>query len=507
MARSVRHLSYSEVYSCLVRTKAWIEDDVFEVAYTCVCLATQYFFPRWHTDGEGLNSFVHSVGMYEQLSQLQEIEDISLPTQAHLNRVNLELQVRVHEVEECLNTFYFDDAHFAQDDLSPTIRAASDRFRKFLKQFYEKEYQNWPIRRGQTGLWLDRRIVNRLQEDFNALYEYTVDRNVRWDDDDENDNRRRPNLLKSANSLQFGLDAEDFRMLLGVFQNFDCRLNTSNIPHPFPLLPASIPAPAATKKSVFRGKKQHKVRESRIAHAYAEASNAFQMNRAYATNGLVKAFVHFEVSDHPGDVDPREARRERWIIIYCVLQTIAGISVDVPNLSFKEDLSYFLNARLHSLPPWSPTGKTFLDASREQSHCWRTAETWADGHYERWISPKTPSYSDTRSERTYDSRPLSPESQNYPVSPASRASSFNFFDSNHHTPVGEVEASEADQSNWCDSVTETSMDPGWSLPHEYDCLPAKFAATAGIEQYSTQVLPIRSGRVPNRDLHAQRARR
>lgn len=446
--------------------------------------------------------------MYEQLSHLQEIEDVSLPTKAHLERAHLELQVRIHEVEDSLSKFYFDDAHFAQEDLPHTIRQASDRFRKFLRQFYEKEYQSWPIKTGQPGLWLDRTIIDRLQRDFDALYEYNVDRNVSWDDDDEND-RKRPNLLKSANSLNFGLDAEDFRMLLGVFQNFDCRLNTSNIPHPYPLLPGSIPAPAATKKSVFRGKKQDKIRESRVAHAYAEASNASRLSREYAANALVKAFVQFEKADQPGDVDPREARRERWIIIYCVLQTVAGISVDVPNLSFKGNVSYFLNARLHDLPPWSPTEKTFMDASREQSHCWTTANTWAEGHHNSWLSSKSPksSSSDARSEHTYDSRPLSPESELYQLSLKSRSSSFAFFDSTQHTPIGELETDKVEQSSWGDSVTEMCLSPDLSLPPEYHSLPAKFAATAGISHYSTKALPVRPGKASDQNLQPQRSRR
>ena len=456
-----------------------------------------------YADTRHWNRFVHSVGMYEQLIHLQEIQDISLPTKAHLERVHLELQIRIHEVEESLSKFYFDDAHFAQEDLPPAIRAASDRFRKFLRQFYEKDYQNWPIKSGKPGLWLDRSIVNRLQTDFSALYEYIVDRNVMWDDD-KDDDRKRPNLLKSANSFNFGLDAEDFRMLLGVFQNFDCRLNTSNIPHPYPLLPPSVPAPPVMKKSVFRGKKTDKVRESRVIHAYAEASNASRIGIEYATNSLVKAFVQFEKSDYPGDVDPREARREHWIIIYCVLQTLAGISVDVPHLSFKDDVTYFLNVRLSGLPPWDPTGKVFEDVGREQSHCWTTAESWSEGHYERWTSPKIPPYIETDGHESYNSRPLSPEMQIHPLSPISQ-SSFTFFDSNRHTPMGEQDANESNHYSWGDSTTDAGTSPDYSLPPKYLPFPAKFAATAGISRHDA--LPIRSGRALDRDSQSQRTRR
>ena len=449
----------------------------------------------WYLRDADLNSFVHSVGMYEELSNLQESADISLPTTAHLDRAHLEVQARIHEAEDRLSTFYFDDAHFSQEDLSPTVRAASVRFRKFLRQFYEREYQTWPIRRGQAGLWLDRITVGRLQGDFNALYEYIVDRRVEWSGNDESEDRKTRALLKSVDALNFGLDGEDIRML-GVFQNSDCRLNASHIPHPYPLLPASVSAPPPVKKSVFGGKKKDKVRESRIAHAYAEASNASELNREHTENDLLKAYVHFEKADQPGDVDPREARRERWIIIYCVLQTLAGISMDVPNLSFNGDVDYFLNTRLHGLPPWSPTDKIFIDASREQSHCWMAARTWARNHSERW-STQNGSSSYERSDAASQSRPLSPESQ---------SDSATFFDSNRNTTYSELEAIDACQKGDCDQVIETGLSSDGSPP---ECLvvPSKFAAVAGIDRYTTKPLPVRPNQGSKRDPEVRRPRR
>ena len=434
--------------------------------------------------------------MYENLSDLQESADISLATTAHLDQAHLELQARIHEAEDRLSAFYFDDAHFAQEDMSPTVRAASVRFRKFLRQFYEKEYQTWPIRKGQPGLWLDRIIIRRLQEDFNALYEYNVDRNVEWNGDDESEDRKNRAPLKSINALNFGLDGEDLRML-GVLRNLDCRLNTFHIPHPYPLLPLTVPGPPPAKKSVFGGKKRDKVRESRIAHLYAEASNASQLSREHADNDLVEAFVRFEKTDQPSDVDPREARRERWIIIYSVLQTLAGVSVDVPNLSFDGHVSYFLNARLQGLPPWSPTDRIFLDASREQSHCWTSARTWFPDQLERWTNQsRSTSYAD--SVATSQSRPLSPESQ---------SDTYTFFDSNRDTTYSELETNEAYQKEESSPIIETNLSADPSLSSEYPVVPAKFAAMAGIDRYTAKPLPFRPDQRSKRDPDVRRPRR
>ena len=471
--------------------------------------------------------------MYEQVSELQECADVSLPTKAHLDRAHLELQARIHEAEDSLTTFYFDDAHFSQEDMSPTVRAASSRFRRFLRQYYEKVYQTWPVKKGQPGLWLDRTIVNRLQQDFNALYEYGVDRNVSWNEDIDIDDRSKRYLLKSVDSQDFGLDAEDFRML-GVFQNLDCRLNVADIPYPYPLLPTSISPPAQTKKSVFRGKRQDKGRESRVAHAYAESSNASQLRREYAENDLLKAFIQFERADQPGEVEPREARRERWILIYSILQTLAGISVDVPQLSFKGDVSYFLNARLQGLPPWSPTDKVYMEASREQSHCWTASEMWANNDYDNWSQSKR-SQSDEKSDTTYQNRPLSPESHS--------SAAFAFIDSTPPTPIGDFDSNDGlqkspsytESSTWVQSqadydssetssfigyrlsnhrghessttsMTEGSMNPD-RQSSEHRTLPAIYAPVTGISQYNMRPLPLRPSRPSNRDVQFTKPQR
>ena len=463
--------------------------------------------------------------MYEQISELQECADVSLPTKAHLDRAHLELQARINEAEDSLTSFYFDDAHFSQEDMAPTVRAVSSRFRRFLRQFYEKVYQTWPLKKGQSGLWLDRTTVNRLQQDFNALYEYIVDRNVSWNEDIDVGDRSRRYLLKSVESRDFGLDAEDFRML-GVFQNLACRLNVEDIPYPYPLLPASLSPPIQTKKFVFRGKRQDRGRESRVAFAYAESSNAYQLRREHAENDLLKAFIEFEKADQPGDVDPREARRERWILVYSILQTLAGISVDVPQLSFKGDVSYFLNARLQGLPPWSPTDKIYMDASRKLSHCWTAPEMWANKDYDHWSQSKR-SQSDEKSDLTYHNRPLSPESHS--------SAAFAFVDSPPPTPIGdfgsndglressytEGSTSAPSQGDYDSSTTSssmryplfshtghesstTSMTEGSIHPDtyssEYRTLPAIYAAATGVSQYHKKPLPPRPGRPSTRDV-------
>ena len=73
--------------------------------------------------------------MYNDLSELQESADISLAITAYLERAHLELQARIQEAKDRLTAFYYDNAHFSQKDISPTIRAASIRFESFFNNF------------------------------------------------------------------------------------------------------------------------------------------------------------------------------------------------------------------------------------------------------------------------------------------------------------------------------------------------------------------------------------
>lgn len=120
-----------------------------------------------------------------------------------------------------------------------------------------------------------------------------------------------------------------------------------------------------------------------------------------------------------------------------------------------------------------------MEASREQSHCWRAPELWANRGYRNWTSSKR-SQSDVKSD-THESRPLSPESHS--------SASFAFFDSTPPKPIGDFESNDglqkrssfAEGSTWAlsqrdyESSAEGSMNPD-RQSSEYRAVPAKCAA-------------------------------
>ena len=324
--------------------------------------------------------FVHCNGMYTKLRELPEFRDISHVSRTLLERSHLELQVRIQVAEDRFSAFSFDDVWPSHTVQPPAARASFGHFRHFLLQFYERAYKSWPPRgiQNSDGNWLTRTVVCHLQKDFGALYDYYVDRDVVWAETKEPSERYRVMVRKKNGAVtKINNDGLD---LAKLFVHFDHKHKHPHIPHPYPLLPDSMPVgdtgKAQQKQSLFTSKT--KALEKRIIHAYSEASNALLLGKDVTTNGLVEAFQRFEKTDHLRDTDPRDARKGRWILLFGILQVLSHVSVDTPDLWFKDDVSYFLMPRLKGTPPWvmGPVN-VFEEAAPAASHCWRVSKsTW-----------------------------------------------------------------------------------------------------------------------------------
>ena len=308
--------------------------------------------------------FVHCSGMYSQLRRLPEYRDLSHTSRALLERAHLERQVRLQETEDRLVSFEFGDMWPESVSHLRTWRSSFDRFRGFLQEFYEREYRSWPPKAallGSDASWLSRSLVVRLQSDCDALYDYLVDRDIVWD-------------TSKGRELIRGSTGGSDSFLAEIFYRFDQRHKIGHIPHPYPLLPSSMPDGQQKSKSGLFGSKT-KALEKRIAHAYAEASNlpAHRKTTDMMANTLVEAFTIFEKTDHPADIDLGAARKGRWMLLYGLLQTLSRVSIDTPDLYFTGDVSYFLNPRLKGTPPWSyGSGNVYEEAQPRMAHVFQT---------------------------------------------------------------------------------------------------------------------------------------
>lgn len=54
------------------------------------------------------------------------------------------------------------------------------------------------------------------------------------------------------------------------------------------------------------------------------------------------------------DLDTHDGRLGRWIVIYCMMQLLSKVAVDIQGLRYRPGVEYFLHANLDGTPPWRP---------------------------------------------------------------------------------------------------------------------------------------------------------
>jgi hypothetical protein len=325
-------------------------------------------------------AYVHCAGMHTRLETTADYRFITPITKALLERASLEVQVRVQNCEDRLSGFDFEDMWPLMSSQPPPARTSFERIRKFFAQYYLDAYSVWPpAAPAGEEQWLTRSLVQKMQKDFGALYDYLVNREVNWDCSEERSGRKW-NIVHEANR---SFDADTFDLpFTDLLVAFDNRHKYPHIPHPYPLVPESIPV-KNSKENLFKTSKkkdtpkaEDKMAERRAALAYTESTNIYLLGSDFVSNEFVEAFVRFEKADKASEVDPFAARRGRWILIYGVLQTLASITVDTPNLRHSGDVSYHLNPRLRGTPPWKGASQNVEEATHVGSYCWTIRDTW-----------------------------------------------------------------------------------------------------------------------------------
>ncbi|KAK3376606.1 hypothetical protein B0T24DRAFT_526756 [Lasiosphaeria ovina] len=442
-------------------------DDVRNDAETAVSLLawSEGHEVRWE---EGWReSFLHCAGMYSQLETCADFKHVTPITRALLERACLETQLRVQAAEERLAAFQYADmwpgsvattANTSGPVAAAPAKAAADRLQKFLLQHYTRSFGSWPPlpmpqgndhsaigtahggAEGEEEMWLTRAVAQSLQKDFAALYDYLVNRDIVWDGSEARSSRKWMMVSESGNR-GFEADTPDLPMT-DMLIEFDNKLRFPHIPHPYPLVPESIPPPvgaigsSSSKENLtsgmFGGSRPGAV-ERRIQLAYTEVTNICILGSEFTHSDLIDAFSKFEKTDRISEVDPSTARRGRWVLIYGILQTLASVSVDAPNVRYKDEVPYHLSPRLKGakMPPWKSGASNTEEAAHELSHCWVVALTWHANN----------SAANSGTESAEDSGSYSPvRGYSFPIprsaAPSITGRSSATAQSGYHTPAG-----------------------------------------------------------------------
>ncbi|KAI0466226.1 hypothetical protein F4859DRAFT_329893 [Xylaria cf. heliscus] len=372
-------------------------DDERNDAETAVSMLAWSETPEVRWEEGWREAFLHCAGMYARLENCADFRHLTPITRALLERACLETHLRVQAAEERLAAFAFADA-WGPTPSSSAGRAAAERLQQFLVGHYARTCGTWPPVEGSARTtdgeetWLTRTVAQTLQKDFGALYDYLVNRDVVWDESEMRSSRKWMMVSESGNK-SFEADTADLP-LTDLLIEFDNRMRFPHIPHPYPLVPDSIPpAPSPrpgssrdrSRKDKDRDRDKHakpaaddRTLERRVQLAYTEATNIYSLGSEFAQSDLIEGFVRFEKTDMVGAVDPFTARRGRWVLVYAVLQTLASVAVDSPNVRYKDGVAYHLSPRLKGTrtPPWKGVSSPALEASHELSHCWVAPRTW-----------------------------------------------------------------------------------------------------------------------------------
>lgn len=325
-----------------------------------------------------IEAFVHCVGMLDMgLQTIPEWRYITPHTKMYLTNASMEIEERIHRAQAWLVSFDFTEMWPPSSSPNSVARGCFDRLRKWFCKYYENAFLYWPPIGDQT--WLSRDLVVRLRNDFYGLYDYLVDRDIVFDSAESRTGSKWSITSRSGHNFR----ADSFELpFTEMLVTFDSRNEFPHMPHPYPITPTSVPAPSKSKSAFGLNKKNPSPAETlaqtrRKALSYAEASNVYTLRDQYVHTDLVTNFIRFEQSDHLENLDPFEARRGRWLLIYGILQILATVSADSPNLRYKEGVQYHLCPQMKGVVPWAERGAPAEEeADHKGSHCWTVPSTW-----------------------------------------------------------------------------------------------------------------------------------
>lgn len=357
-------------------------DDVRNSPSMAVSLLTWAEEPdvRWE---EGWREcFTHCVGMYDLVLKCKEYKHVSPSTRQLMDSASKEMLSRVQAAEDRLAGFRFQDIYIFTPETVLEMRAI-DRLKDMFLQHFENEYGSWPpapsalsdsrlARSAHTATsdrWLTRTLAMKLQNDFGALYDSLVDRDVVWGVLELQSRSRLTLASKTTNSVL--TSNPDNMPIADMLIEFDKKYGFPHIPHPYPLLPEST---GLSRRNDPRKRNDHMgPLERRIRLAYTESYNEDEMDNKVAPNKLVQAFERFEKTDKIGDMSSVTARRSRWILIYGILQSLASVSVDDERVQYSDKVDYHLSPRLEGakIPPWKRgASENIGEGAHKRSYCW-----------------------------------------------------------------------------------------------------------------------------------------
>ncbi|KAI5201407.1 hypothetical protein E4T39_05230, partial [Aureobasidium subglaciale] len=291
-----------------------------------------------------VETFAHCVGMLNcGVLDQESLEDLSPTTRALLEQSCTQMHYNLTTAEMPLSVFGIGPTILREVEDYAGIQQSLLAFQDFLHRYYAQLYGTWPPSVHQrSGHWMTRSMVQRLQQDFGNLYDLLVDTNI----------QRGAATDGYADSFGCGLDRGR------IFASWDRQNGFRPLPHFEPRAPIYSPTvivekegtKGARRSSLIPAVQKHRNKGPDLRDIYTRATNA----ETNVLSDFCKAFLNHEASSKHQIIDTHEGRLGRWIVVYCMMQVLSKVSIDIQGLRYTQGVEYFLNADIDGTPPWCP---------------------------------------------------------------------------------------------------------------------------------------------------------
>jgi hypothetical protein len=343
-------------------------------------------------------SFVHAVGMYEDLQRLcpEKYRQLSHVAVQRLERANMDLEKRKSRIGERLSDFDFPsvfsgitNSKTAEERETANFEQWKSAFlatRRFYLQYLKTKYRSWPPKKTKNTLTipgLNRRVLQSLSADLATMYDLLVD-------------RKHPSSRLKIFGKQFPSHPDRrIEALRKVLQEYD--ISGSPVYPTMPFDAPRLPRIAHTTVDDSAANSKKKIGKNELLTILG---NSYNIDIRDSHNQFAQLWMGFEAKHTGGMTIDKIAnfRLGAWLFMYCVLQSLPLLTVDAPCVQFTEGVEYFLceppRGRLH----WSKesTQKDWFrdpvtgvitqmakdalelsdDAIYRLSHCWKVGEIW-----------------------------------------------------------------------------------------------------------------------------------
>ncbi|KAJ2901425.1 uncharacterized protein MKZ38_001855 [Zalerion maritima] len=306
-----------------------------------------------------IDAFAHCTGMCDRLFLSPEYQHVSSVSRKLIRRAKNEMDSRLNAAGTMLRSFLEEELSETHLGLPAGSRIHLERFRSFLREFYADKcglgyFPAVPIEKQKdlkTSVFPPT-IFYIMRRDFECLYGFLVDAGFSTAEDS-------PFLATGGICT------------LQCVQSFDMRHRFVSLPQPLPLLPDYV-EPTTSRRKSWLGRNDKASRPDYRLLAHAALLRASNMeDSSLLENDLVRAYRKSEEdyifnltkAEKLDKVSLVDARKVRWILVYCIYQALRSVTEPPPQVRRTEGVPYHLATGTDLLPPWREDRVTYPPAS------------------------------------------------------------------------------------------------------------------------------------------------